>query len=205
MLLVNNLRLVLDNYPLEYNLAINEGEIVALQGPSGVGKTTLLNLIAGFLTAQEGSIHWRSQRIDTLTADLRPVSMLFQDHNLFEHISVWENLCLGFLNIPPSHQLKQAAQKLGIEQQLNKFPAELSGGQRQRAALIRTLLREEPIILLDEPFAELDPETRKAAGQWTKETAKATGKTLLLVTHQEEDSKQVADRAITFSYPNTDI
>lgn len=92
-----------------------------------------------------------------------------------------------------------AARHLGVDEQLAKKPATLSGGQRQRIALIRTLLRPEPIVLLDEPFAELDPSTREKAALWTRAQAKLAGKTVLLVTHQDEDVERVADRKIILS------
>jgi thiamine transport system ATP-binding protein len=202
MLKIDQIKLTLDSYPLHYDLCVAKGEIVALQGPSGVGKTTLLNIIAGFIQPESGSIQWDESPIQHLPAELRPVSMLFQDHNLFEHISVWDNLLLGFNQQAPTDKLLSAAQALGIEDQLNKRPGTLSGGQRQRVALIRTMLRDEPIILLDEPFAELDPSTREAAGHWTRSTAKSLNKTVLLVTHQEEDVVRVADRMIAFCYPS---
>ena len=196
MLNIRDLSVVLDGYTLQYDLNVIKGECVAIQGASGVGKTTLLNMIAGFLKPESGAIFWDGMDICQLTTEQRPVSMLFQDHNLFEHLSVINNLQLGFDKEPPQQQILQACQALGITDQLEKMPPQLSGGQRQRVALIRTLLRPEPIVLLDEPFAELDPESRRTAALWTREEAKKAGKTLLLVTHQDEDVSLVADRAI---------
>jgi thiamine transport system ATP-binding protein len=196
MLKIQDLLLELDGWPLHYNLQVQAGEIVAIQGVSGVGKTTLLNLIAGYLMPDSGTIEWNQRTLNYLSVEKRPVSMLFQDHNLFEHISVLENLCLGFNTTAPMQAIKNAAQYLDVIEHLNKKPATLSGGQRQRIALIRTLLRPEAIVLLDEPFAELDPATRKKAALWTREQAKTAGKTVLLVTHQEEDVARVADRKI---------
>lgn len=196
MLNIENLQLTLDGWPLRYQMQIDTGEIVAIQGISGVGKTTLLNLIGGYLMADSGTVKWNQQPINSLPVEKRPVSMLFQDHNLFEHISVLDNLCLGFSATAPVDAIMDAARHLGVDEQLAKKPATLSGGQRQRIALIRTLLRPEPIVLLDEPFAELDPATREKAALWTREQAKSAGKTVLLVTHQNEDVERVADRKI---------
>ncbi|SIT05542.1 ATP-binding cassette domain-containing protein [Neptunomonas antarctica] len=200
MLNIQDLLLELDGWPLRYDLQVQAGEIVAIQGISGVGKTTLLNLIAGYLTPDSGTIAWNQHVLNDLSVEQRPVSMLFQDHNLFEHISVLENLCLGFKTTAsiqvPIQSIKNAAAYLGVDEHLNKKPATLSGGQRQRIALIRTLLRPEAIVLLDEPFAELDPVTREKAALWTRDQAKTAGKTVLLVTHQEEDVARVADRKV---------
>lgn len=194
MLNIENLQLTLDGWPLRYDMQIETGEIVAIQGISGVGKTTLLNLIGGYLQADSGAIKWNQKSINNLAVEQRPVSMLFQDHNLFEHISVLDNLSLGFTTSAPIDAITNAARHLGVDQQLKKKPATLSGGQRQRIALIRTLLRPDPIVLLDEPFAELDPATREKAALWTRAQAKSAGKTVLLVTHQDEDVERVADR-----------
>ncbi|WP_293268517.1 ATP-binding cassette domain-containing protein [Neptunomonas sp.] len=199
MLKIQNLLLELDGWPLRYTMQIETGEIVAIQGVSGVGKTTLLNLIGGYQTPDGGSIEWNQQPLTSLAVEERPVSILFQDHNLFEHISVIDNLCLGFEGQAPLAAIKSASSHLDVAQHLDKKPATLSGGQRQRIALIRTLLRPEPIVLLDEPFAELDPLTREKAALWCKEQAKANKKTVLLVTHQDEDVDRMADRRITLS------
>ncbi|OPX55230.1 thiamine transport system ATP-binding protein [Oceanospirillum multiglobuliferum] len=195
-LVISQLEVYLEQYRLFYDLNIVEGECLAIQGRSGVGKTTLLQTIAGFERAKSGAIYWQGQNILQLAPHERPVSMLFQEHNLFEHLSVIKNLSLGFADVLPKEQLIKAAERLGVYGQLNKMPAELSGGQRQRIGLIRTLLRPEPIILLDEPFAELDSDTRQIAAEWTREVAQQQGKTLLVVTHQDEDVERLADRCL---------
>lgn len=193
---IQQLSVQLEQLTLSYNLSVATGEILAIQGTSGVGKTTLLNTIAGFQQAQSGQLLWKGNNLLPLPANKRPVSMLFQEHNLFEHISVLDNLMLGFDDQAPKEDLIAAAEHLDLGDQIKKMPTELSGGQRQRVGLIRTLLRPEPIILLDEPFAELDQSTRLIAAQWTREIARQQGKTLLLVTHQQEDVEIVADSAI---------
>lgn len=196
MLIIDDLTIQRDGTPLRYSLSINPGERIAIQGESGVGKTTLLHLIAGYETAEAGRLQWQQQNLLALPAEQRPVSILFQDHNLFEHLSARENLYLGFSGPAPKQLLEDAAQQLSVTALLDKKPPQLSGGQRQRIALIRTLLRPEPIVLLDEPFAELDPKTRQQAAHWTREHAIRQGKTLLLVTHQQEDVTLLAERSI---------
>ncbi len=196
MLNIDDLHIRLGNWSLNYQLQVATGEILAIQGKSGVGKSTLLHAIAGFIPNERGSIRWQGQPLDRLPAEQRPVSLLFQDHNLFEHLSVAENLGLGFHGTTPWPAIEQAARQLEVSQLLQSKPGNCSGGQRQRIALIRTLLRPEPIVLLDEPFAELDAQTRELATDWVRQTAKAGHKTVLLVTHQDEDVERVADRRL---------
>ena len=196
MLKVSQLIIERDGKRLSYDLQLEEGRILAIQGLSGVGKTTLLSAIAGFVEPVEGLIFWQGERLNSLPVEQRPVSYLFQDHNLFEHLSVMDNLLLGFGGVAPRAQIVEAADILQVADQLEKRPGELSGGQRQRIALIRTMLRPESLVLLDEPFAELDPKTRELSTQWVRDKAKSLGKTVLMVTHQLEDVDRVADECL---------
>ena len=193
MLDIHDLQIQLGDNTLNYQQHIQSGEIVTLQGVSGVGKSSLLLCIAGFITPTKGEVRWKDQCISQMEIEQRPVAMLFQENNLFEHISVFKNACLGVPNVDKP-AVEAAAQQLNILDQLYKMPGELSGGQRQRIGLLRTLMRPEPIILLDEPFAELDAETREIAANWVAKQAKQQNKTLLLVTHQMEDVERLADR-----------
>jgi thiamine transport system ATP-binding protein len=201
MLDIKDLQVERDGALLHYRLRVESGEILAIQGRSGVGKTTLLDTIAGFATPCAGRLEWNGASLLGLDATRRPVSMLFQDHNLFEHLSVADNLRLGLSPALAEQALQDALDTLEVAGLPGRRPTELSGGQRQRIALIRTLLRPEPIVLLDEPFAELDPQSRRLATGWARRTAKATGKTILMVTHQDEDVQQLADRAILLQGP----
>ncbi|WP_027857324.1 ATP-binding cassette domain-containing protein [Marinobacterium jannaschii] len=196
MLEIDQLTVKRDQQTLRYQVQVEAGEILAIQGCSGVGKSTLLGVIAGFVTPTGGSLRWQGQDLLTRPPEQRPVSMLFQDNNLFEHISALDNLKLGFDGPPPLRAIEDAASSLGVSDLLHKKPATLSGGQRQRIAIIRTLLRPEPIVLLDEPFAELDQQTRGIASDWVAAIARQSDKTLLLVTHQQEDVTRLADRAL---------
>ena len=193
MLKVSQLQVRLKQVVLNYDFSVKTGEIVTVQGRSGVGKTTLLNVIAGFEKAYSGDVTWQGESLLSQKVTKRPVSMLFQEHNIFEHLSVWQNLQFGLEGSDASERIKQAADVLEISEQLDKSPVQLSGGQRQRVAILRTLLRPEPLVLLDEPFAELDSTTRLIANDWVRETAKATNKTVLLVTHQDEDVERIGD------------
>jgi len=198
MLNVSALEILRGQTRLHYEFKVSQGEVIAIQGTSGVGKTSLLETIAGFITAERGRIYWQEKDITNLPASKRPVSMLFQDNNLFEHLSVIENLKLADKSLAHDTYVT-AAEDLNVAEQLNKYPTELSGGQRQRIGLIRTMLRPEPVILLDEPFSELDSKTRKEAAQWTHQKAKAQQKTMLMVTHQNEDVSRLADRVLQLS------
>ena len=200
MLKISQLTIERDGKRLSYDFQLEEGSILAIQGLSGVGKTTLLSAIAGFVEPIEGLISWQGDSLNSLPVEQRPVSYLFQDHNLFEHLSVMENLSLGFDGVVPRARIVEAADILQVVDQLEKKPRELSGGQRQRIALIRTILRPEPLVLLDEPFAELDPETRVLATKWVRDMAKQLGKTVLMVTHQSEDVDRVADECLVLNY-----
>jgi len=190
MLEINQLVIKLGDNTLNYQRTINTGETVTLQGVSGVGKSSLLLCIAGFVKASSGSITFHGKDIANMACDNRPVAMLFQESNLFEHISVMKNALLGTVQIT-EEALMEAANALNISDQMHKMPTQLSGGQRQRVALLRTLLRPEPIILLDEPFAELDNHTREISASWVANMAREHNKTLLLVTHQNEDVEKL--------------
>lgn len=199
MLEIDHLEVRWKEVALKYNFTVDVGEILTIQGRSGVGKTTLLNAIAGFEAVNHGDIRWDGRSIVSLKVTQRPVSMLFQEHNLFEHLSVWQNLQFGLVGDDIEQRIRAAAEVLEVSDQLDKSPLKLSGGQRQRIAILRTLLRPEPIVLLDEPFAELDATTRLIANDWVRETAKATNKTVLLITHQDEDVARVGDRNLLLS------
>ena len=194
MLEIDHLEVSWKGVSLNYSFTVETGEILTIQGRSGVGKTTILNVIAGFEQASKGDVRWQGKSILPLKVTQRPVSMLFQEHNLFEHLSVWQNLQFGLVGDDIEQRIRQAAEVLEVTDQLDKSPLKLSGGQRQRIAILRTLLRPEPIVLLDEPFAELDSTTRLIANDWVRDTAKAGNKTVLLVTHQDEDVVRVGDR-----------
>ncbi|WP_127959734.1 thiamine ABC transporter ATP-binding protein ThiQ [Serratia microhaemolytica] len=201
MLTLENLTYLYQHQPMRFHLRIEPGEQVAILGPSGAGKSTLLNLIAGFLPVASGQL-WLNNINHTETAPAkRPVSMLFQENNLFSHLTVRQNIGLGLdpglrLNSAQQQQLMQIACQVGLDEHLQRLPTQLSGGQRQRVALARCLLRQQPILLLDEPFSALDPALRREMLQLVRTVCHQRQLTLLMVSHSLEDAARIAPRTL---------
>ena len=187
--------------PMQFTLSVQKGERVAIIGESGAGKSTLLNLIAGFDLPTSGEI-WLNNCNHTQTeVASRPVSMLFQDNNLFPHLTVEQNIGLALvpslkLNAGQKAQVAEIADKMGIAEFLACRADQLSGGQKQRVALARTLLRDKPILLLDEPFSALDLKRREELQQLVAKLCQERNLTLLMVTHQIEESRALFDRIL---------
>ena len=192
MIRLDNVFLADDTLPMTFDLQVAAGERIAIIGPSGAGKSTLLNLIAGFVLPTQGNI-WLNGENHTRSAPYeRPVSMLFQENNLFPHLSVQQNLALGLktslkLTALEQNQIEQVVDAVGLTSFLSRLPNSLSGGQKQRVALARCLLRDKPILLLDEPFSALDPELRMEMLNLIDELCHSKKLTLLLVTHQPSE------------------
>ncbi|QLR79088.1 thiamine ABC transporter ATP-binding protein ThiQ [Citrobacter freundii] len=187
--------------PMRFTLSVTRGEQIAILGPSGAGKSTLLNLIAGFLTPASGTMMIDGEDHTTSPPSRRPVSMLFQENNLFSHLSVQQNIGLGLnpglkLNASQREKMLHIAQQMGLDSLLERLPGELSGGQRQRVALARCLVREQPILLLDEPFSALDPALRQEMLTLVAEVCRKKQLTLLMVSHSVEDAARIAPRSI---------
>jgi thiamine transport system ATP-binding protein len=172
--------------------------LTAVIGPSGSGKSTLLNLIAGFERAASGRVSIESEDVTDLPPDRRPVSMIFQDNNVFAHLSVRDNVAIGLspglkLDAGQSDQVDGVLAQTGIAGLARRKPAEISGGERQRVAIARALLRDRPILLLDEPFAALGPALRGDMLDLLMTLQKDRKLTVLMVTHLPEDALQAAD------------
>lgn len=187
--------------PMQFALKVAQGERLAILGESGAGKSTLLNLIAGFECASRGEIWLAGQNHTATDPSKRPVSMLFQDNNLFLHLTVAQNIGLGLapslrLNAAEQAKVADIAEQMGIADLLSRRADKLSGGQKQRCALARTLLREKPILLLDEPFSALDPVRRAELQQLVGELCVQKNLTMLMVTHQFDEMKSLFTRAI---------
>ncbi len=187
--------------PMRFSLSVKQGERVAVLGPSGAGKSTLLSLVAGFLTPASGIIMIENSEHTHTPPARRPVSMLFQENNLFTHLTVRQNIGLGLnpglkLSGAQVSKLETIATTMGLETLLNRLPGELSGGQRQRVALARCLVREQPVLLLDEPFSALDPALRQEMLTLVEEVCQRQQLTLLMVSHSVEDAARIASRSI---------
>ncbi len=176
---------------LTYDLELFPGKTVAFDGPSGSGKSTLLDLIAGFLRPSKGEILLDAKDIILLSPEQRPVSILFQANNLFDHLSVRKNLELGVpKNIVDKNQLVQdALDEVGLGDLIGRQAARLSGGEKQRVALARTLLRDKPVLLLDEPYASLDRKNAEKMRQLVNRLTIKNSWHTLIVSHLEADRK----------------
>lgn len=194
MLQLDHLILSQDDFRLTADWSAGPGQRIAVIGPSGAGKSTLLSAIAGFFPATAGAIRWNGQDLAGVAPGDRPVTILFQDQNLFPHLTVAQNLGLGLrpdLRLSPAdrERIDQALERVGLAGLGPRRPAQLSGGQASRAALARALLRARPILLLDEPFAALGPALRAEMLALVREVATETGALVLMVSHDPEDAR----------------
>jgi putrescine transport system ATP-binding protein len=174
------------------SLDIRAGEFFALLGPSGCGKTTLLRMLAGFETPDEGRILLDGRDIAPALPHQRPVNMMFQNYALFPHLTVRDNIAFGLRRAGMPRPRMVALVKLeGLEK---RKPDQLSGGQRQRVALARSLARRPQVLLLDEPLAALDKKLRESTQLELMELQRRLGMTFIIVTHDQEEAMTVADR-----------
>jgi len=180
-----------------FDLSVDASAIVALMGPSGSGKSTLLNLVAGFETPASGKVTIGGADVSALPPARRPVSMVFQENNLFGHLDLAANVGLGR---SPSLRLTRkdrddvlaALARVGLAGKEKRLPRELSGGERQRVALARVLVRDRPVLLLDEPFASLGPALRADMLDLLRDLHAERRMTVLIATHQPEDARAIA-------------
>jgi thiamine transport system ATP-binding protein len=198
---LDHLCLTEPGFALGADWSVPKGARVAIIGPSGAGKSTLLNAIAGFVTPASGRILWEGADLAGKAPGERPLTILFQDQNLFPHLTVEQNLALGLSPRlkPTSAQLAQVADALrrtGLDGLGQRRPAQLSGGQAGRAALARALLRARPMLLLDEPFAALGPALKQEMLALVGEVAAETGATVMMVTHDPKDAQGFADLTV---------
>ncbi len=183
------------------NISLEPDKIYAVVGPSGAGKSTFLNLISGFASISSGTITWNGEEISNLPPAKRSVSILFQDNNLFPHLSVWRNLALAVTHWPKisrdnEEKLKAVMSEVGILGLENRKPSQLSGGQQSRVALARVLLQKNKILLLDEPFSALGPSLKDQMLELIKKIAKNKKLLVLMVTHEPADAKKVASQTL---------
>lgn len=201
MLTLDGVSLGQGDFRLKADWSVPAGARVAVIGPSGAGKSTLLLAVAGFLAPKAGRVLWRGQDLAPQPPGDRPVSLLFQDQNLFPHLTLAQNLGLGLsprLRLAPGDaaRIKTALARVGLEGMGGRKPGSLSGGQAGRAALARALLRARPILLLDEPFATLGPALKADMLALVGDIAAETGALVLMVTHDPRDAQAFADQVI---------
>ncbi|KHA50263.1 Thiamine transport ATP-binding protein ThiQ [Sulfitobacter geojensis] len=183
------------------DMALDQGRKYAVIGPSGAGKSTLLGALCGFVPLAQGRLFWQDDEITDADPGERPMTMLFQDNNLFPHLSVKQNVGLGIrpdlrLSAQDKTRVAQALARVGLSDQAGKKPGALSGGQQSRAALARVLVQARPWVLLDEPFAALGPALRNEMLDLVQDLVTETGAGLVMVTHAPEDVRRIADEVV---------
>ena len=201
MLTLEGLVIRQGEFVLRADLVVPTGAQVAVMGPSGAGKSTLLSVIGGFFDAAGGRILWDGDRIDTLAPGKRPVATIFQDNNLFPHMSAAENVALGIrpsgrLGQDERERVEEALAAVGLDGFEDRKPGSLSGGQQSRVAFARALLQERPLLLLDEPFAALGPAMRGEMQALVGDLARERGRTMLMVTHDPGDARRIGGETI---------
>ncbi|WP_051912660.1 ABC transporter ATP-binding protein [Carnobacterium funditum] len=180
-------------------LSIQKGEIVSMIGPSGIGKTTLLKMVAGLVEYDSGEIIIDGYSMSGISPQERPVVYLFQESLLFPHLNLLENVTFGLKMAKVKKKARNQMgvdmlEKVGLKDYTERYPHELSGGQKQRVALARSLVMKPKVLLLDEPFSNLDPELRKDTRRWMKQLLKEEEMTVLFVTHDLEEAMALGDR-----------
>ncbi|MGX9143032.1 thiamine ABC transporter ATP-binding protein [Mesorhizobium sp. 128a] len=187
--------------PFLFDVEFAASKITAIMGASGSGKSTLLNLVAGFETPQSGRVLIGGANVGASAPSARPVSMVFQENNLFAHLSVEKNVGLGrspSLNLTQADRaaIAEALERVGLAGKEKRLPRELSGGERQRVALARVLVRDRPVLLLDEPFASLGPALRDDMLDLVASVHAERAMTMLFVTHQPEDARRIGEEMV---------
>ena len=188
----------------DLSLDVDSGSLVALLGPSGCGKSTLLRMIAGLESVDQGRVFIHGQEVTGLSVQERHVGFVFQHFALFKHRTVRQNLAFGLeLRRWSKQQIRHRVEELLQLVQLggygDRYPSQLSGGQRQRVSLARALAVQPRLLLLDEPFSALDAKVRKELRGWLRGLQESTGVTTVIVTHDQEEAMEVADRIVVMN------
>ncbi len=201
MLELDRLVITQDDFRLTADFTVPSGARIAVVGPSGAGKSTLLSVISGFFPPESGRIRWQGRDITEAPPGARPLSILFQDQNLFPHLTVAQNIGLGLrpdlrLTAEDRERVAGALARTGLQGLGDRRPGTLSGGQQGRVALARVLLRARPLMLLDEPFAALGPALKADMLDLVAEIADETGATVLMVSHDPDDALSFSGQTV---------
>ena len=199
MLKINKLKYKIEKASFEFDFELKSSQLVGVIGKSGSGKSTLFNLLSGFLKPKEGSIYFSNKNITNLKPFDRDISILFQDHNNFNHLTIFENIILGIDSDMKrtSNNLKlvrSIMKKVSLNIDLDKKVSNLSGGEQQRVSIARSLLRKKSILLLDEPFNSLDPGLRKILYEDIKTMSLSHKLITLISSHLIEELRNVTDK-----------
>ncbi len=201
MLKLDDCTIANGNFLLRADFEIKAGSSVAIIGPSGAGKSTLLETIAGFRDVRSGRIFWQEDNLTDLPPGKRPLAMLFQDGNLFPHLTTEQNVALGLspngrMSGDDQQRVQSALERVGLPDMGGRKPAELSGGQQSRVALARKLVQRRQVLLLDEPFAALGPALKAEMLDLVAELVAETKTTLLMVSHDPQDALRITDQTV---------
>lgn len=201
MLRLDGFKIVQGSFAMTADMVLEQGQKYAVIGPSGAGKSTLLGAICGFVPLTAGRLFAQEREITDVEPGARPMTMLFQDNNLFPHLSIRQNVGLGIrpdmrMSAQDRAAVDHALERVGLADQAGKKPGALSGGQQSRAALARVLVQARPWVLLDEPFAALGPALRNEMLDLVQGLVGETGAGLIMVTHAPEDVRRIADQVI---------
>lgn len=202
--ILEDVQLQLGTQTFRFDCRIPDRKITAVTGPSGSGKSTLLNLLAGFETPQAGRVIVSGQDVGRLHPSARPVSLVFQDNNLFSHLDLFTNVGLGIdpalrLDAAGRQAVSAALARVGLGGFERRLPPTLSGGERQRAAFARALVRHRPLLLLDEPFAALDHDLRDTMVALLLDLHQETQNTVLIVSHDPAEVRDLADHVLVIA------
>ena len=185
----------------DLNFSVNKGEFVSFIGESGSGKTTFLKCLAGLEKINSGKITLNNRVLDDKTTFIKPnhrkIGFIFQDYPLFPHLSVLENLKIN-LDEQYEKNIKYYVELTGLDNLLNRYPHELSGGEQQRVCITRALIREPDLLLMDEPFSNLDVSIKSKIQSEVYKILKSTDTTTILVTHDIKDTFDISDRILVF-------
>lgn len=185
----------------DLNFSVNKGEFVSFIGESGSGKTTFLKCLAGLEKINSGKITLNNRVLDDKTTFVKPnhrkIGFIFQDYPLFPHLSVLENLKIN-LDEQYEKNIKYYVELTGLDNLLNRYPHELSGGEQQRVCITRALIREPDLLLMDEPFSNLDVSIKSKIQSEVYKILKSTDTTTILVTHDIKDTFDISDRILVF-------